>query len=113
MLASLMFLAACGGGGGSSGSLGNAQPWCPIADDYIKAKEHLGKLISDDASVSAVADAREDRSEAYDAVDDVITDLQYNNHWNTSARALEDLLYEDYPSEEFNEAKQLVVRICA
>ena len=120
----VLFAAVTAGCGGGGDSLGNAQPWCPLADDFITSVEELSKLYRDDAKLSSI-------EEADDEWDDAREDLYYNAEASdfTSGRALEGLYdegnglveasrsdddeyYED-ARDDFEDAKELIHRICA
>ena len=128
IITGLFALSACGGKGDS---IGNAQPWCPLAQDYVSGTEELSKAYRSDAEISELEDARD----AYYDARDAYLEARWNLH-HVSSGDIHDYIAprglvsdggrlirassmdddEDYYEEEkddFAEAKELVKRICA
>ena len=120
ILVVLTFLAACGGNGDS---LGNAQPWCPLADDYIAATEDLSKAYRGDAKISKIEEATEEYREARNSLQDIYPDdstsyialegLESDGSGLIEAsRMNDDDEYYEEQKDDFEDAKELVGRIC-
>ena len=77
--------AACSGGGDS---LGNTQPWCPIAGPYIDATEELVEQYQKDARRSSIEEAED----LWDDAKDDLYSLSYGGVGDiASGLALEEL----------------------
>ena len=121
VLTGLFALSACGGKGDS---IGNAQPWCPLAQDYVSGTEELSKAYRSDAKISELEDANDAYREARRNLRDVspndstsyiaLDGLASDGDGLIEASSMDD--DEDYYEEQkddFAEAKELVKRICA
>ena len=125
LVAGFTLLSACGGGGGGE-SLGNAHPWCILADDFIAGTQELSKAYRGDAKISEIEeayDAMEDPGNGLDRLShsdlgydpvayDAIQELRSDGYGMVAAARAGDDDYEER-KDDFEKSKDFVKRVCA